>query len=475
MSRKQDSNGVRTPQDLENKFDFSSLLGLKKNVEFAKKNILHINNELNNILKALIINLKDVLNNQSEVSLWFYAEKPTIRNEPYINWKVPTDHIGDLYYDKSTGYVYQYYENGWIRNNDNSLIQAMALTNTEIPEKEHERKVFFEEPKTPYSSGDWWIKDDGILYICQLGKTKDLIFEDNDFVPSNQYSTTVAIKQNDKITVLEGTVTQISKDFVKFTDLATGGSTTIAGENIKTGVITSSNYKSNVSGTLLDLNKGIIDTKNFKVDEFGNVHLADGSEIINGKGLMTNLQYLGQLYNEFGLMPFGIQTDEMNNQFSKSQIIIYANIPDNFTIERAFITIIHQPALWNQINWGYARNIGIYKSKIEGKFEGDWQSDFMNPSVELETQLTGIFTNDENSWQPEKPSLSNSKIEIKKTLNIANKLNKGLNKIVIQTTDKLPVFDMDFNKDIKLAMENSGRAMAILDIYGFMKKEEEEK
>ena len=33
---KQDSNGVRTAQDLERKYDFASLLGLKKNVEISE-------------------------------------------------------------------------------------------------------------------------------------------------------------------------------------------------------------------------------------------------------------------------------------------------------------------------------------------------------------------------------------------------------------------------------------------------------
>ena len=44
-----------------------------------------INNEINNILHSLILNLKDVLDSQSEVSLWFYDDIPTLKNEPYIN------------------------------------------------------------------------------------------------------------------------------------------------------------------------------------------------------------------------------------------------------------------------------------------------------------------------------------------------------------------------------------------------------
>ena len=53
MASKQDANGVRNAQDLEKKYDFAGLLGLKKNVEYAQKSILQINNEINNILSEI--------------------------------------------------------------------------------------------------------------------------------------------------------------------------------------------------------------------------------------------------------------------------------------------------------------------------------------------------------------------------------------------------------------------------------------
>lgn len=468
MASKQDSNGVRTAQDLEKKYDFASLLGLKKNVEYAQKSILQINNELNNILNSLILNLKDVLDVQSEVSLWFYSGIPTTENEPYISWTSQEEHYGDIYYDQATGYVYQYSEAGWERNKDTSLVQAMALTNTELSTNEHERKVFFDTPTTPYSSGDWWIKEDGVLYICQLGKTAELNYENTDFVPSSQYSTTVAIQQGNKITVLQGTVQQITKDYVKFTDLSTGGSTTIAGENIKTGVITSVNYSTNLKGMKIDLNNGQIDTKNFKLDEYGNVSLLNGSKIITDDGLMTNLQYLGCNMSYQGLMPLGLNVDLQNDKFKKSEIIIYADIPANFKVSKAYITLIHQPALWNGLYWGYTRNIGLYKASLDGKFEGDWESDFQNNTLDSLIQITNIFDND-NSWQPATPSASNSQIETKNTSDISSSISKGLNKFIIQTVNDVPPYGTDYNTNLQTAMVNSGRVMAILNVYGFIK------
>ena len=182
---------------------------------------------------------------------------------------------------------------------------------------------------------------------------------------------------------------------------------------------------------------------------------------------MTNLQYLGSNMGYQGLMPLGLNVDLANDKFTKSIIKIYADIPDNFKVAKAYITVIHQPALWNSLYWGFTRNIGIYKATLEGKFEGDWESDFQDETEKL-NQVTNIFDNN-NSWQPSTPSSSNNKIEAKTTLDISSKISLGINKFVIQTTDTVPTFSSDYNTNQKNAMVNSGRVMAILNIYGFIK------
>lgn len=263
---------VRTAADLEKKYNFASLLGLKKNVEITKQGIQKIENELNSMLNALVINLKDVLDSQSEISLWFFSAKPTTSNEPYINWNNPDDHIGDIYYDQSTGKVYQW-SGIWEAITSPDLIEAMAITNSEVDTTEdHERKVFFNTPTIPYSNGDWWIKEDGSLYICQISKTTG-VYEKDDFIVSSNYSESIAEKIGEEIKVLKGTITTISENYAKFTDLATGGKTVINGANLTTGNIQSQNYIKDKSGTKIALEDGTIDTKNFKVDAEGNVNI----------------------------------------------------------------------------------------------------------------------------------------------------------------------------------------------------------
>lgn len=282
---------VRTAQELEKKYNFASLLGLKKNVEITRQGIQKIENELNNILTALVINLKDVLDSQSDVSLWFYSGTPTKLNAPYINWVTPSDHTGDIYYDQSTGRVYQYNNDIWEVNTNPDLVEAMAITNAELDTQDHERKVFFTTPTIPYSNGDWWIKTDGTLFICQISKTSG-IYEEDDFISSENYTQSVAEKIGDEIKVLKGTITTMSESYAKFTDLATGGSTTIAGENISTGSIQSNNYIQNTSGTKINLTDGSIDSKNFKLDSGGNMSCSNLDINLTSNNISIDSQFL---------------------------------------------------------------------------------------------------------------------------------------------------------------------------------------
>ena len=365
---KQDSNGVRTPQDIERKYDFAKLFGLTKNVETQEKGLIKIANTLTDMLNALFINLKDVLDSQSDISLWFYSGVPTNNTEPYISWQNPSDHYGDLYYDTNEGKVYQFYASSgvWEVNASPDLLRAMALTNSEIDTSlDHERKVFFITPSPPYSSGDWWILDDGTLKICQLGKQTGS-FDEQDFINSSNYTPTLAESFDNVIQVLKGTIQTISDDYVQFTDLATGGSTTIAGENISTGSIKSNNYVANVAGMLINLLNGTIDTKNFKTDSSGNIYLGAGGKVIGGDGLLSNIIYTGytrgQMITGTGdFLPLGRVGGGSSIDTQKNEMIFSFDLPDGFTISEAKIHLFHVPIVWKGITTGYSRNLKLYK------------------------------------------------------------------------------------------------------------------
>ena len=389
----QDSNVVRTAAELEKKYNFAKLLGLGKNLETVSGKIIKVENELNKMLNSLIINLKDVLDSQSDISLWFYSGTPTTSNLPYTSWATPSDHIGDIYYDQSTGKVFQY--NGvWEVNPNPDLVESMAITNSELDVSDHERKVFFSTPQIPYSNGDWWIKSDGSLFICQITKTTGT-YEENDFISSSSYTESVAEKIGEEIKVLKGTITTISDSFAKFTDLANpNSSTTIAGENVSTGIIKSNNYAPATAstptvGTAINLLNGTIDSKNFKLDNQGNIDVQ--GYITSGKGIITNLQFAGSSndWNAEGMADnkgeyflgfnqvFSLQTYAMKNICNFFCAKVY--IPEDFIVKSANIVINHSPVNWNG-NTGYCRKVKAYDvtdymdKDIFAEYESEFQA-----------------------------------------------------------------------------------------------------
>lgn len=297
---------VRTAADLEKKYNFSSLLGLKKNIEITGQGIQKIENELSSILNSLTINLKDVLENQGDVSLWFFSDIPTTSNEPYTLWENPNEHIGDIYYNQSDGTVYQYKENGWLENTSPDLIEAMAITNAEIDTAEdHERKIFFITPSPPYSNGDWWIKEDGSLFICQISKPDGEMYEKDDFITTNLYSSgTNANKVNDRLTILEGTVTTIEKtnknlsiEFVTQQELVDS----LTGEVVELGgrledMSFNFNTKGLSIGTTKDPNNALFDNTGVKVYNYNKLNA-----VFNNRGsgidklIVTGQAQLGYL------------------------------------------------------------------------------------------------------------------------------------------------------------------------------------
>lgn len=280
---------VRTAQDLEKKYNFASLLGLKKNIEITSQGIQKIENELNSILTSLVINLKDVLDNQSEISLWFYSSQPTTTNEPYILWENPAEHEGDIYYDKNSGLIYQWNGTTWEENLDYNLIEAMAITNAEIDTTtDHERKVFFNAPTPPYSNGDWWVKDDGSLFICQISKPEGEKYETEDFIIANQYTNgTYATKVNERLTIIEGTVTTIKKsndnlnvEFVKQQESYDTLENKVVGVEGKLADM-AFNFSTNglAIGTTLDSNNSLLDNTGIKIYNYDKLNA-----VFNNKG-----------------------------------------------------------------------------------------------------------------------------------------------------------------------------------------------
>lgn len=470
---KNDVKRPKTIEELMRKYDFPGILGLKKNVEVYKKTLFKVENELNNMLNSFIINLANVIESQSEVSLWFYDYVPTTSNVPYTSWNNKQEHDGDLFYNQATGRVYQfdYSNSAWVENTDEGLVLAMATTNSGIDtSSDHERKIYFEQPTPPYDSGDWWIKADGVLFICQLTKASGS-YETSDFINSANYVANVAVKNNNEITVLKGTVMLISENYVSIEDLETGGRTIINGSNITTGTIDASKVMvdnlnaNNIKSGKIDAKVISIENDNVVFDKDG-IKLNNGAKIIGNNGLMNTY-----LYEQEGFAGFIANYTSGSLQFKKNNILIDVVIPSGLVITKAKVRLIHNPVKWNWynpdngqsgVNWGYARGMKLYKcTNVSSKllaadFGGQVYSD---ADVSSYSEITGAFGN--NGFTANAASDSSHNAQSVLSSDIKSHLSAGLNQLKIETSEAIPTA-------YNVACQKSAHLEVQVEIEGYM-------
>ena len=128
-----------------------------------------------NQINQNLVNLQSQVDGQ--IQTWYYEGTPTLNNAPANTWTTTIDkdkHIGDLYYDKSTGYAYRFmYDNTtsayvWTKITDSDVTEALQLA-------ESKSTVWVIQPTVPYYAGDLWVvtNQDGskTIYSCTQDRT----------------------------------------------------------------------------------------------------------------------------------------------------------------------------------------------------------------------------------------------------------------------------------------------------------------
>lgn len=223
---KQDRNGVRTAQDLERKYNFSSLFGMEKAVKNTKDGLNKVNAELEEFMEVAIGDMENLQNQiDGNITTHYYSGIPTLSNIPASEWttnEIKNKHLGDLYYDKDTGYAYRFYLDsetniyGWLKITDSDVTEALALANSAQDTADNKRRVFIAQPEPPYENGDLWFND-GEIFICQISKAVGETYAENDFVIAVNYTDdTLATQIGNELTVVQGTVTTIKESQDEF-------------------------------------------------------------------------------------------------------------------------------------------------------------------------------------------------------------------------------------------------------------------
>ena len=207
-------------------------------------------------------------------------------------------------------------------------------------------------------------------------------------------------------------------------------------------------------------------------------------DIINANGVLTNLQFKsanqvwgnGQSSNYFlGFSPY-INDNDGSVPSKKSYLQLDYDIPDNFVVQNAYVTIFHTPVNWEKNTsvktWGYCRNLGVYNVYNSGDFkvnaaffsEGQAIGEFNS------TAITNVFGN-ATYWTARKPSNSSYLSESVTTKDIASILNaSGHGTLLVQSNDTPPYSStIDGLYTENGAGGKTGSAYAILNIIGYTK------
>lgn len=190
--------------------EIGSSIGDKDLDQYIKENGGVDEETVNNLINNSQV-IKD-LQKQTDgaIETWFYEGVPTLDNLPAVDWntsELKKIHIGDLYYDQTTGYAYRFTKYNddvnpyrWNRIKDNDIISALDAAHRAQVTADGKMKVFYGEIKpTNYQVGDMWVNatlegkfNNDIARAVADNKTS---FNANDWVLASRYSEAIATIQ----------------------------------------------------------------------------------------------------------------------------------------------------------------------------------------------------------------------------------------------------------------------------------------
>lgn len=180
--------------------DFETMSGsfasYKRTYQYKMESALEIGNQnAQNLLDAMT--RMDSLQTQVDGSIcsWFYPGVPTAENYPAVEWTTPEAkhaHIGDLYYDKSTGIGYRWTENSggyyWDVIEDKQVQQALQDASRAQSTADGKVRCFSAQPYPPYEVGDLWVQGgSGDILCCQHDRESGS-YVASDWVRASKYT-----------------------------------------------------------------------------------------------------------------------------------------------------------------------------------------------------------------------------------------------------------------------------------------------
>lgn len=191
--------------------------GQEKTLEELGSEAMESKDFINNTLPGILDEIKAQLDGQIEQHFYQIDPSPLstapgsedgVPNSGWTDFTMKENHLGDLYYNTTSGKVWRYvkiqwrpkpgYVPGtfyvWQELQDSELAQAIAIANEALELGKEKNRIFTSTPVTPYDVGDLWVQGaTGDIMRCKTARESGA-FTSSDWEKASKYTDDSALK-----------------------------------------------------------------------------------------------------------------------------------------------------------------------------------------------------------------------------------------------------------------------------------------
>ena len=191
--------------------------GQEKTLEELGSEAMESKDFINNTLPGILDEIKAQLDGQIEQHFYQIDPSPLstapgsedgVPNSGWTDSTTKENHLGDLYYNTTSGKVWRYvkiqwrpkpgYAPGtfyvWQELKDSELAQAIAIANEALELGKEKNRIFTSTPVTPYDVGDLWVQGaTGDIMRCKTARESGA-FTSSDWEKASKYTDDSALK-----------------------------------------------------------------------------------------------------------------------------------------------------------------------------------------------------------------------------------------------------------------------------------------
>lgn len=191
--------------------------GQEKTLEELGSEAMESKDFINNTLPGILDEIKAQLDGQIEQHFYQIDPSPLstapgsedgVPNSGWTDSTMKENHLGDLYYNTTSGKVWRYvkiqwrpkpgYAPGtfyvWQELQDSELAQAIAIANEALELGKEKNRIFTSTPVTPYDVGDLWVQGaTGDIMRCKTARESGA-FTSSDWEKASKYTDDSALK-----------------------------------------------------------------------------------------------------------------------------------------------------------------------------------------------------------------------------------------------------------------------------------------